>query len=219
MALPKKYFKMFPGNLKKAWAKYRADKKSRGGASKVKKVKRKTSTVKGATMPKKRRNYKGAAKKAVAKVRYRTKELKPVELLIRSLIAAGGGVVSSLLVNNTPFIKGLDPKLKSGAQMAIGFGSLYFIPKKYRLLKFLGVGSFTAGTFGLVQKLSKLEVLAGEAELTEEEIQALLSAGYLSGPADMNALSGPADLGRSVNPAFMGAGEKPSMMGTNFEID
>jgi hypothetical protein len=145
--------------------------------------------------------------------------LNPLQLLIRSLIAAGGGAVSSFVVNKTPFVKSLDPKLKSAAQMAVGFGSLYFIPKKYGALKFLGVGSFTAGTFGLFQKLTKLEVLAGEAELTEEEIQALLNAGYLSGPTEMGALSGPTELGRSVNPAFMGAGEKPSVMGSSFQID
>jgi len=216
MALPKKYFKMFPGNLKKAWAKYNADKKSRSGGSTSKK-KNKTSTKKGAPVSKKK--YKQAAKKVATKIKYRTKELKPIELLIRSLIATAGGATSSLIVNKTPFVKGLNPLLKSGAQMAVGFSSLYFIPKKWAALKFLGVGSFTAGTFGLFQKLTKLEVLAGEAELTDEEIQALLSAGYLSGPTEMGALSGPADLGRSINPAFMGAGEKPSMMGSDFEID
>jgi hypothetical protein len=218
MALPKKYWKKYPGNLKKAWAAFRADSKTKKSSRKKIVSKKRTITTKGAaTMPKKKRNYKAAAKKAAAKIRYRTKEVKPVQMLIRALIAAAGGITTSVAVNKAPFVKGLDPKLKSGAQMAAGLAALYLLPKKFDFLKYLGVGAFTAGTFGLVQKISQLEVLAGDAELSEQEIQALLSAGYLSGPAEMGRLSGPADLGR--NPAFMGYGEAPQLMGDSFQID
>jgi len=217
MALPKKYFKMFPGNLKRAWAKYRADLKARGSAKK-----KKVSNSGGSQMATRRRRAKRvvrrASSRAATRVRYRTRELKPAQMLVAALIAAGGGLGSTLVVNNTPVVKGLDPKLKSLSQIAAGVLALYMLPIKHKVVKAAGAGAVTAGVFGLVQKLSNMDVLAGEsAELTNEEIQALMSAGYLSGPAQM---AGPRDMmGVGENPSFMGAGENPSFMGESaFQI-
>lgn len=206
MALPKKYFKMFPGNLKKAWAAYRRDTGKRKTAAKAtKRSPAKKSTSKGARrMPTKKRAT-AAARKVATKIRYRTKEIKPFDMMITALIAAGGGIVSSMVVNKTPGVKTLHPLAKSGAQIGTGLAVLYFGPKKYKIVKALGAGAFTAGVFGGAAKLTKQDVLAGDEELTNEEIQALLSSGVL--PGGMNGpveLSGPVELGAGENPGFMG---------------
>lgn len=160
-----------------------------------------------------KKTAKRAAGKAVVKFRTRTLQLKPVDLLIRALIAAGGGLASTAIVNNTPLIKNIGAIPKSIAQSAVGLGALYFIPDKFALIKMLGVGSFMAGVMGGVQKVTKMEVLAGDADLTDEEVQALLSAGYLqgpmqlAGPARMGAGEPPDLLGQTMNPAFSGGAE------------
>lgn len=232
MALPKKYFKLHPGKLKAAWAHYRRDKKARSSGKKTtaKKSTKKKSTKKkiykeptkkkstkrtgGTTMAK----AKSKAKKTMTKIKYRAISLKPLDLLIRALIGAGGGVTSSFIVNSIPGMKTRNPFIKSGVQMAVGIGSLFIIPKKFDLVKYLAVGAFTAGTYGMVGKIIQKDVLAGDADLTKEEIQALLSSGFISGPAEMKRLNGPVNLARmgaGENPSMMGAGENPNMMGNS----
>lgn len=162
-----------------------------------------------------KKKVKRAAKAVGTRIRYRARELKPIEMMIGALIASLGGIGSSWIVNNTPMLKDLNPVSKSLAQIGTGMGALFLLPRRFNIGKKLGVGAFMAGSFGLVQKVSDMPVLAGEESLTNEQIGALLSAGYLNGPAQ---LAGPARMGAGERPQFMGAGENPAFMGTGFKI-
>ena len=220
----KKYMKLAKGNFKKAWKLQKAAKK--GGATKkaTKKKTTKKKTTKKKTGGSKMAKAKSTMKKAAQAIRYkfRNKKLEPVDLLIRTLIGAGGGMTTSFIINKTPMVKNWNPFIKSFVQMGLGVGSVLLMPKKWDLPRYLGVGSFTAGTYGLVRKITKQEVLAGDADLTEAEVQALLSAGFLNGPqtmalngpAKMTSLNGPQKMG-NTQPDMMGYAT-PSMMGTGF---
>ncbi len=216
MALPKKYFKLYPGNLKGAWAAYRKDLAARKSGKKV--AARKTVRKKvGTKMATRKKTVRKATRAVATRVRYRTRQLKPVEMLIRALIGAFGGIGSSWAVNNSPFIKDLDPMVKSGVQLASGLGLLYFLPKKFEMFKYVGTGSFIAGVYGGAQKITGMPVLAGNSSLSNEEIQALLGSGYMNGPADMARLNGPAKMGAGERPFLMGdAGQQPTFMGGGF---
>ncbi len=228
--LPKKYAKLGFAKGWKAWKRAKAAAKSaRKKVSKivkkkttkkktVKKVNKKSTKRSGVAMANKKKAVKKYASKAVTKIKYRNKKVKPLDLLINALLASAGGIVSSLAINKLPMLKSLDPLAKSGIQIGTGLALLYFGPDKFKLVKLAGTGTVMAGTFGLVQKTTKQDVLAGEEELTQAEINALIGAGVLNGPEVMRALNGPAMMSNQMdgNPALMG---NPAMMGEgNFTI-
>ena len=207
--LPKKYAKL---GFKKGWIAYRKAKRARGTTTTKKKVGTKMATAKKTV----RKTVTGAAQK----IKYVTRKQKmtPVELMIFSLIAAGGGIISSMIVNFVPFIKDMKPIMKSLSQMGVGVAGIVFIPKKADFLKPFFGGAGIAGTFGLIQKLSagRFQVLAGDSgrTLSDQEIAALISGGYIEmqGPAGIG-LNGPAEMGKTINPAMSGQARNPAFMG------
>jgi len=203
--LPSKYFKMHPGNLKKAWAAYRAD---RGGAKKAaprRKKKHTRARVKrrrkssgspspannhGGDKMAKRKKRRGVARaKSVARkgVR-RLKELgssRPGQVLISAAQAAVGGVATSFALNNIPKVKDMSTATKSGAQVALGLAGIFF--GKNRWMKSLGAGSVIAGVFGITKEVLKLNPLAGPgptmATLPPDVMRRLINRGSMGLPA------------------------------------
>lgn len=150
--LPKKYFKMFPGNLKRAWAKYKADK---GGGSSTPATTHKKKKKSGGHSG---HHHKGGnmAKKKSAGGQFGG---SPVKVLMFAGLAAGGGVATSYAVNKTPKVKDLSAGMKSGLQIAAGLAGMFFLKNKW--LKGLSAGAVVAGTMGGVKAVLKVDPLAG----------------------------------------------------------
>lgn len=161
MALPKSYFKRFPGDLKAAWAAYRRDSgKSKSDSSAKKKTKSKGAAVATA---------KNKAKKAYSKAK-KIASTKPVQLALQAGLATVGGVATSTILNKTPVIRDMDKGIKSGAQLVLGLGGIFFF--KNRFLQSLSAGSLVAGVFGLSKNYLKLDPLAsGGRRMTDAEVQ------------------------------------------------
>lgn len=182
--LPKKYFKMFPGNLKRAWAKFKADK---GGAKKAAPAPAKRKTGKparkhgGAKMAK----AKKAAKRAASAIRAGM-DTRPGKVLAMAGTAAAGGVGTSLIINNVPKVKDMSQTTKSGIQVGAGLAAVFFGRKRW--IKGLGAGAVIAGVFGLTKSVVKLNPLAGPGAgaptLSPEQMRRLTSGG-MSVPANV----------------------------------
>lgn len=176
--LPKKYFKMFPGNLKRAWARYKADKG--GGAKKAAPAPAKRKPGKparksgGAKMAK----AKKAAKRAVSKIRAGM-DTRPGKVLTMAGTAAAGGVGTSLIINNTPKVKDMSQTTKSLIQGGAGLAAIFLGRKRW--IKGLGAGAVIAGVFGLTKSVVKLNPLAGPGAgtptLSPEQMRRLTGGG------------------------------------------
>lgn len=155
--------------------------------------------------PTKRKRAKKAAGKAVAKLRYRTREVKPAGLIMNALIGAFGALGSSYLVNKIPMLNEQNKWVKAGAQAAVGVSALYFMPKKLSKAKPLAVGAVMGGAMTAVKSVTNMEVLAGGDDLSDGEIKALLDNGVIRRTSSMNGptrLAGPV---RMDGPAKMKA--------------
>lgn len=165
--LPKKYFKMFPGNLKKGWAAFRAErgtpkKKKSGGKKHV--AKKKTHAVTtakhgGGKMAKAKKKIKSAAKGAARRFKAAA-GTRPGQVLIMAGTAAAGGVATSFAVNNIPKVKELSAMNKSLIQGGLGLAAVMFGGKR-KWVKGLGAGSVIAAVFGLSKSVLNLNPLAG----------------------------------------------------------
>jgi len=183
--LPKKYFKMFPGQLKKAWAKYKADKGEKKAkpakkekTSKPRKVKHKRAVVRDRVVVAKVNNSqkltgkrKGSkmakTKKTARKIGGKLKagmNTKPGQLLTMAVIASAGGVATSLAINKTPKIKDLSQPTKSAIQAGLGLLAIFFGQKK--LIKSMGAGAVIASVFALTKSITKIDPLAGPGSQT-----------------------------------------------------
>jgi len=172
--LPKKYFKMFPGNLKRAWAKFKSDRGgSSGSAAPAKKKAKKSGGHSGTT------NKGGKMAKSKAKAAFGS---KPVQLVIFAGQAAAGGVATSFALNKTPKVKDISAGMKAGAQVALGLAGLFFL--KPRWTKGFSAGSVIAGVFGGTKALLKLDPLAGPGALPRSEMNRLTN-GRMGIPAEV----------------------------------
>lgn len=163
MPLPKAYFKKYPGNLKKAWAAYKAD----HGGKKSTQTKQSTKSAGGnemATHKKKSGGVKHHAKKA-----YGFAKANPLQLLTSTAMAVAGGVASAMLINRLPMLKDSKPMTKGAIQ--IGTGMLLLFVLKNRIAQALGGGAIVAGGFSLA-KGAGFDGLAGSGgrSLTQAEM-------------------------------------------------
>lgn len=160
--LPKKYFKMFPGNLKKGWAAFRAE---RGVPKKKTGKKKKThataSVAKhgGGKMAKAKKKIHHAAKGAARRFKAAA-GTRPGQVLIMAGTAAAGGVATSFAINNIPKVKELSAMNKSLIQGGLGVAAIMFGGKR-KWVKGLGAGSVIAAVFGLSKSVLNLNPLAG----------------------------------------------------------
>lgn len=201
MPLPKKYFKMYPGNLKAAWAAFRET--ERGGSKPVKLAKKTGKPARkhgGSKMAK----AKKAAKKAAHKVRAGM-ETRPGKMLMAAGTMAAGGVATSFAVNKIPKVKDLSQTMKSGIQTGAGLAAV-FLGKK-RWIKGLGAGAFVAGIFGLTKSVLKLDPLAGPgagAPTLAPSQMARLTRGEMNVPAAVR-MNVPARVSMRGNPPIGGS--------------
>jgi hypothetical protein len=168
--LPKKYFKMFPGNLKKGWAAFRAErgtpKKKKSGAKKkhVHHAKKKTHAVTtakhgGGKMAKKKKSVSHKVRRAGRRFAAAA-GTRPGQVLIMAGTAAAGGVATSFAINNIPKVKELSAMNKSLIQGGLGIAAVLFGGKR-KWVKGLGAGSVIAAVFGLSKSVLNLNPLAG----------------------------------------------------------
>jgi len=158
--LPKAYFKRFPGNLKKAWAAYRAEKGGKKKAAPAKKHHAKKASGKPA---RKQGGHKMAkAKKAAKRAGHALRagmETRPGKVLMAAGTAAAGGVATSFVINKTPKIKDLSQGMKSALQGGAGLAAIVLGRKKW--IKGMGAGAVIAAVFGLTKAVLKIDPLAG----------------------------------------------------------
>jgi len=158
--LPKKYIKQANGDFKKGWALYR---KAKAGAQKQ--IKAITKTVKKGvgTMAKK------------PQVRYVTKKAMPISKEVLSGATTAVSVLgSNFLVNQTPGVKNLDPKMKAGAQIA--GGALLASMSRRKPVKWIGAGMVVAGILNLSKEFPATASLSGAEDsptLSPEEMALL----------------------------------------------
>jgi hypothetical protein len=197
--LPKKYFKQFPGQLKKAWAAFRKD----GGKSKVSAKSAKKSSKKKPKKAKKsyhKQVAKSVAKKGVPKMKKKHHKkshsaksrfgsqagFAPVQVLTAAGMAAAGGVATSFLINKAPKVKELSVGFKSGIQGAAGLAAILFGKKKW--MKSLGAGAVIAAVFSASKNILKLDPLAGPSAgaptLTADQMRRLLG-GQMNMPSNV----------------------------------
>jgi hypothetical protein len=208
--LPKKYFKKFPGQLKKAWAAYRADK---GGKTKHKKAPKKKAHKKAHKA--KKTIYRVVAKKhyakkapskerkgsTMAKHKKRYHKVKsavsagmgsrPGQILAAAGMAAAGGVVTSYAINSIPKVKDMSAITKSSAQLALGLAAIFLGKKKW--IKGLGAGAAIAAVFGATKAILKVDPLAGPSStptLSPAQM-ARLTSGKLAIPAPVVRMNVP----------------------------
>jgi len=219
--LPKKYFKMFPGNLKKGWAEYRKDRGAGGSGAKRKKSRGKKRTRaravkrKSAGLPATTANHKHGGRKmskrrkAVRHVARRIKAgmgTKPGQVVMAAGMAAAGGVATSLVINNVPKVKDMGALAKSGMQGAAGLAAIFFGRKRW--MKSLGSGAVIAAVFGASKELLKLNPLAGPSAgsptLPRAELQRLIANG-MGLPANVR-MNRPAQVSMNGGRSYGGSG-------------
>jgi len=197
--LPKKYFKQFPGQLKKAWKAYKAD----GGGAKVKKTKAPKKAKKKAPTRAKKTYHKQTAKTAKRKVHKMAKKhhkkthskkargtgqsgFAPMQVITAAGMAAAGGVATSFAINKTPMVKDLSANLKAGIQGAAGVAAILFLRKRW--MKSLGAGAVIAAVFSASKSILKLDPLAGPGAgaptLTADQMRRLLG-GQMNMPSNV----------------------------------
>lgn len=196
--LPKKYFKQFPGQLKKAWA---AFKKDGGGKKAAKKAKKKPAKRKPIKAKKTYHNKvaKSVSKKGASKMKKKHHKkshskakfggqggFAPLQVLTMAATAAAGGVATSFAVNKTPMVKDFGAGMKSGIQGAAGLAAIFFGRKRW--LKSLGVGAVIASVFSASKNILKLDPLAGPGAgaptLTADQMRRLLG-GQMNMPSNV----------------------------------
>jgi hypothetical protein len=175
--LPKSIIKKY-GMTKKAWAVFRG----KGGGKKAAKRRRakpkkhtararpkrarakRTRTPAGETqhggkkMAKRRKGIRRRARRAFRRVSV-AMESRPGKVLTMAVMAAAGGVGTSVIVNNAPVLKDQGKTVKSAIQGGLGLAAILFV--KNRQVKSLGAGAVIAGVMGLAKDLFKVEPLAG----------------------------------------------------------
>jgi histidinol dehydrogenase len=156
--LPKKYFKMFPGKLKQAWAKYKADKRGGAKAQVVHHAKKKSGKPAGKRGGAKMAKTRKAVKRVAHKVRAGL-ETRPGKVLMMAGTAAAGGMATSFAINNIPKVKDMSQMSKAMIQGGAGLAAIVLGKKKW--MKGLGSGAVIAAVFGISKSVLKLDPLAG----------------------------------------------------------
>jgi hypothetical protein len=206
--LPKKYWKLHPGNLKKAWAAFRAEKGTKKSAPKKRKVAKKrtykkTTKREPLIMAKAKRHSK--ARRVARRVVHHSRRAgrgiksamgtKPGQVVLMATTAAAGGVATSFAINNIPKVRDMSPMTKSLVQGGLGVAAIMFGGKR-KWVKGLGAGAVIASIFGLSKSVLKLDPLAGPSSgsptLSPAAMQKLLSGGRMSSPVRNVSMNRPA---------------------------
>lgn len=182
--LPKKYFKAFPGNLKKAWAAYKRDKSGRKVSARgsKKKITIKRVKTRSPMAAKKKSKVASAARRVAGRAKgFMTGRAGQVAMT--ALVATGGGIATSMLINKAPMVRDWSRGTKVLTQIGLGVAGVVFFKKP--ILKSMFAGAAMAGVFGASKEFLKIDPLAGDARtLSPEALLSLVRGGSMGVPAN-----------------------------------
>lgn len=135
-----------------------------------------------------RKGRKRAAVRRAARRVGAAMDTRPGKVVTMAVVATGGAVASSFVVNKTPLLKDQNRTVKALLQGGLGLAAIFFVRNRH--VKALGAGAVIAAAMGAAKELLKVEPLAGPGgrrTLTPSEMARITGGMNMPLPGGMNA--------------------------------